>query len=83
MKTLGQINHDVFVGIEEVELWGWGNMSDEHKDWWETAAKAVATTVRAETIEECAKLCDTETAIPGRYFAADIRSLASTTGAPI
>jgi len=53
MKTLGQIAYEAAHPAGR-----WECVGENYKSTiWEVAAKAIATTVRAETIEECAKVC--------------------------
>jgi hypothetical protein len=55
MKTLGQTLYDTrFPRLHS----DWEDLTDWDQSCWETAAKAVATTVRAATIEECAMLVE-------------------------
>jgi hypothetical protein len=84
MKTLGQIAYEGFVGHEYAGLPSWGSDDDSWHADWEAAAQAVATTVRAETIEECAKVCEVRShnapnigrGMEAHSCAAAIRSLA-------
>jgi hypothetical protein len=75
MKTLGQILHDA-EHEGDGDYFNYDDLSEGVKARWESVAQKVATTVRAETLEEAAKICEERSNWLPAACAAAIRSLA-------